>query len=80
MNNLGKKTWFLDIFSGMSVYARSHHEPRSSGRQSAPFSKAMLEPRWVGVATVQGFVADHLRLQVSFVIPLIACAPVAFYG
>ena len=21
MNNLGKKTWFLDIFSGMSVYA-----------------------------------------------------------
>ncbi len=24
--------------------------------------------------------ADHLRLQVSFVVPLMACAHVAFYG
>jgi len=29
---------------------------------------------------VQGFVADHLRLQVSFVVPLMAYAYVAFYG
>jgi FHS family L-fucose permease-like MFS transporter len=29
---------------------------------------------------VQGFVADHLRLQVSYVVPLAAYAYVAFYG
>jgi MFS transporter, FHS family, L-fucose permease len=29
---------------------------------------------------VQGFVADHLRLQVSFLVPLAAYAYVAFYG
>jgi FHS family L-fucose permease-like MFS transporter len=29
---------------------------------------------------VQGFVADHLRLQASFIVPLVAYAYVAFYG
>ena len=29
---------------------------------------------------VQGFVADHLRLQFSFIVPLVAYAYVAFYG
>jgi len=29
---------------------------------------------------IQGFVADHLRLQVSFIVPLVAYAYVAFYG
>ena len=29
---------------------------------------------------IQGFVADHLRLQVSFIVPLVAYTYVAFYG
>jgi hypothetical protein len=32
-----QKHRFLDIFSGISIYARPYHDPRSSGRESAPF-------------------------------------------
>ena len=51
----------------------SHKRQASSLLVMAILGGAILPP-------IQGFVADHLRLQVSFIVPLVAYAYVAFYG
>ena len=51
----------------------SHKSQASSLLVMAILGGAILPP-------IQGFVADHLRLQVSFIVPLVAYAYVAFYG
>jgi FHS family L-fucose permease-like MFS transporter len=50
-----------------------HKSQASSLLVMAILGGAILPP-------IQGFVADHLRLQISFIVPLIAYAYVAFYG
>ena len=51
----------------------SHKSQASSLLVMAILGGAILPP-------IQGFVADHLQLQASFIVPLIAYTYVAFYG
>ncbi len=67
--SIGWSNSFALAIEGLGIYKSQ----ASSLLVMAILGGAILPP-------IQGFIADHLELQVSFIVPLIAYSYVAFYG